>query len=134
MMSFTESISTCLLEKMMTTNGRATRSEYWWYVLFTNFVQPLILVGFSCSISAITSIDNGIFQSLLAVVMVVLSLCQILLLLSSICVAIRRLHDIGLNGWWFALVLIPIGSLILVVLFLKESEKNDNKYGEYPIL
>lgn len=134
MMSFTESISTCLLEKIMTTNGRATRSEYWWYVLFTNLVQPLILVGFSYSISAITSIDNGIFQSLLAVVMVVLSLCQILLLLSSVCVAIRRLHDIGLNGWWLALVLIPIVSLILVVLFLKESEKNDNKYGEYPIL
>ena len=134
MMSFTESISTCLLEKMMTTNGRATRSEYWWYVLFTNLVQPLILIGYSISISAITSIDNGIFQSLLAVMMVLLSLCQILLFLSSICVAIRRVHDIGLSGWWFILILIPIGNLILMVLLLKDSEKNDNKYGEYPVL
>ena len=134
MMSFTESISTCLLEKVMTTNGRATRSEYWWYMLFTNLVQPLILLGFSYSIGAITSIDNGILQSLLAVLLVILSLCQILLLLSSICAAIRRLHDIGLNGWWFVLVLIPIGSLILLILLFKESEKNDNKYGEIPIL
>ena len=118
----------------MTTNGRATRSEYWWYVLFTNLVQPLILVGYSISISAITSIDNGIFQSLLAVMMVLLSLCQILLFLSSICVAIRRVHDIGLSGWWFILILIPIGNLILMLLLLKDSEKNDNKYGEYPVL
>ena len=46
MMSFSESISTCLLEKVVTVEGRASRAEYWWYALFTALVGPLIYGGF----------------------------------------------------------------------------------------
>ena len=132
MMSFSESISTCLLEKVVTVEGRASRAEYWWYALFTALVGPLIYGGFIALAYSVPSIENGIVKSLLAIVIILLVLCQILLLCSSVCVTIRRLHDIGKNGWWMFITFVPIiGNIILLVLLVTESEKGLNQYGAY---
>lgn len=134
MMSFSESISTCLLEKVVTLNGRATRAEYWWYALFTAFIEPLIYWGFVSIAYSVPSIENGIVKSLLAIGLVLLILCQILLFCSIICAVVRRLHDTGKNGWWILISFVPfVGSLILLVFLVAKSEEGDNRYGIYPL-
>jgi uncharacterized membrane protein YhaH (DUF805 family) len=53
------------------------------------------------------------------------------LLVPSIAVGIRRLHDIGKSGWWYLLALLPLISLVLIVFFVMDS-KEDNVYGVNP--
>ena len=132
MMSFSESISTCLMEKVVTSSGRATRSEYWWYALFTSLVEPLIYGGFTRIAYMTQLIEDGIVKSILAIIIVLLILCQILTLCSSFCATVRRLHDSGKNGFWILISFVPIvGSIILLVFLIAESEKRDNEYGAY---
>ena len=132
MMSFRESISTCLIEKVVTLSGRATRSEYWWYALFTYLVEPLIYREFSGVVYMTQVIEDGILKSLLAIVLVLLILCQILILCSSVCATVRRLHDSGKSGFWFFILFVPIvGSIILLIFLVSDSKKEDNEYGAY---
>lgn len=132
MMSFSESISTCLLEKVVTFDGRATRSEYWWYALFSYLVGPLISGGLMGTVYTVSSIGDGMVKALLVVLLALLILFQILFLCSNVCAAIRRLHDAGKNGLWIFISIIPIvGPIILLVFLIQESEKTDNKYGAY---
>lgn len=98
-------ISSCW-RKYATFKGRANRSEYWFWVLF-NFLLNCIP-----------------FVNIVA---------MLVLLIPSISVAVRRLHDIGKSGWWYLLGLIPlIGSIWLIVLYCMDSEEGDNKYGANP--
>lgn len=57
------------------------------------------------------------------------------LLLPSLGLCVRRLHDIGKSGWWWLLALIPIvGAIILIVWFCKDSQPTENQYGPIPNL
>ena len=47
-------------------------------------------------------------------------------------VSVRRLHDIGMNGWWVLLNLVPLGGLVLLVLFCQDSQAGNNRYGPNP--
>lgn len=131
-MSFKESISTCLLDKVMTLDGRATRAEYWWYALFTSVIGFVLMGCFGLVIDSIQIIENDVVKSLLAVLLVLLILCQILIFCSSISVTIRRLHDIGKNGLWILISFLPvIGNIVLFLFLIQESEAKDNLYGSY---
>jgi uncharacterized membrane protein YhaH (DUF805 family) len=92
-------------------NGRATRSEFWYFVL-VNFIISLIL----------TIIDNAIFNTS------VLSLIYSLgVLLPSLAIGARRLHDINKSGWWQLIALIPIvGPIILIIWWATPSKKESN--------
>ena len=114
-MSFTEAVKS-VFSQYAKAGGRARRSEYWYFVLF-NFIVSFVLgiIVYITDLSIISSIYS------LAV------------LLPGICVAIRRLHDIGKSGWWYLLILIPIvGSIILIVWECKDSEPGENQYGPNP--
>ena len=131
-MSFKESISTCLLEKVITLDGRATRAEYWWYALFTSLIGPVLMGCFGFVIDSIQIVEGDVVKSLLAVLLVLLILCQILIFCSSISVTIRRLHDIGKNGLWILISFLPvIGNIVLFLFLIQESEAKDNLYGSY---
>jgi uncharacterized membrane protein YhaH (DUF805 family) len=121
-MDFMTAVRTCF-SKYVDFSGRARRSEYWYFALFS------FLVGIATSIlDAIlgTGYDDttgGLVNSLGGLV----------LFLPSLAVAVRRLHDIGRSGWWFLLVLIPIiGWIVLIVWFCTDSERGANKYGPDP--
>ena len=118
-MTFSEAIKTCLVDKYVTFSGRATRSEYWYVVLF-GYLLALLIVFLGMIIDS---------PELIIGLSTVLSL---ILLVPGLAVCIRRLHDTGRSGWWYLLVLIPyIGAVALLVIFcLKSSE--DNKYGPKP--
>jgi len=96
--------------------GRATRTQYWMFVLFCLIFYILALVLDSM-------VGGEIFTVLfmLAIIIPSLSLCA------------RRLHDTGRSGWWQLLVLIPyLGSLILLLFCIIESEPGTNQYGDNP--
>jgi uncharacterized membrane protein YhaH (DUF805 family) len=111
-MSFAESIRTCF-SKYVEINGRATRSEYWWFALFTALVYAVLVV----LVAVVNSVWPLIF--LLA------------LILPSLAVSIRRLHDTSRSGWWYLLSIVPFCSLVLLVFFCLDSH-GDNQYGPNP--
>lgn len=100
-------------------SGRARRSEYWYFALFQIIVGIVLgVVAMIISESLVTIID-GIWT--LAV------------LLPSLAVTWRRLHDIGKSGAWYFIFLVPlVGWIILLVFLCKDSEPGDNRFGPNP--
>lgn len=95
--------------------GRARRSEYWYFVLFYFIIY--ILVAF------ISGLLSNISEMLSAIFILIFALGM---LIPTIAVAVRRMHDVGKSGWF---MLIPIYSLILAVT---EGDKGPNEYGPDP--
>ncbi|GIP57570.1 DUF805 domain-containing protein [Paenibacillus sp. FSL W8-0186] len=99
--------------------GRARRKEYWMFILF-NMIVSLVL-GFIGRLIGLDTILSYIYS--LAV------------LLPSLAVAMRRLHDTGRSGWMILLSFIPlVGAIVLIVFMCQDSEPGDNKYGSNPKL
>jgi uncharacterized membrane protein YhaH (DUF805 family) len=118
-MNFSTSVKTCF-SKYATFSGRASRSEYWYFYLFTNLIA--FLISFFGSLIS-SEIASGL-----------VGLISLFFLLPSFAVFVRRLHDIGKSGWNWLLALIPlIGFIILLVFLCQASEENENKWGEKPI-
>ena len=88
MMSFPDVVKTCL-RKYGDFSGRATRAEYWWWVLFTVLTSIALSIVDSI-IGYLEGWDHGPLETLFALAT----------LLPSVAVAARRLHDIGKTGWW----------------------------------
>lgn len=98
-----------VLKKYADFNGRARRKEYWMFVLFNMiFTYTLLFIDIYLQIGVL----NVIYS--------------LALLIPSIAVAVRRMHDVGKSGWY---ILIPIYNLILAVT---DGEKGPNEYGEDP--
>lgn len=116
LVTFGEAIST-VLSKYITFDGRARRSEYWYWFL------AIVLVEIVVGIFYLMSSTLGI---LLYVVF------GLAIILPSIAVAIRRLHDTNRTGWWILLTLIPFGGLVLLVFYVLEGTPGDNQYGPSP--
>lgn len=121
MMSFGTAIKTCF-KKYFTISGRATRAEYWWFALFSTSLT--VLAAFLTAAIAQPMGDEGalIFWCIYLIVM----------LPPNFCVTVRRLHDVGLSGWWnLTLLLGGIGGIFLFIVSLEPSDVN-NKYGPKP--
>ena len=102
--------------KYATFRGRATRSEYWWFYLFA-----LLLTWGANVVGAVAMQDDlGVMGSI----------ASLALLLPSLAVGARRLHDIGRSGWWQLLSLTVVGILLLIYWFAKAGENAANAYGE----
>jgi uncharacterized membrane protein YhaH (DUF805 family) len=108
-------------------DGRATRSEYWFFSLF-NFLTLIGLLAFGALISASSSSSDGTsFITFLMFVWVVG------VLLPSLAVTIRRLHDAGYSGWLYLLTLVPyVGAIVVFVFTLLNSQPLDNRWGRAP--
>jgi len=115
--------------KYATFSGRASRSEYWWWVLFTT----VVLVGLAVPTLALgtsTSPDGGQTPGPAAYPLLVpVGLFYFAVLVPSLAVTVRRLHDAGFSGWLVLLGLIPsIGWLILLVFTVMPSSPNGARY------
>lgn len=98
-------------------SGRARRKEYWMFTLF----------------NIIISIGLAIIESIIGLDKVLSGIYSLGVLLPSLAVAFRRLHDTGRSAWWLLIGLIPlIGSIILLVFTCQDSQDNENKYGPNP--
>ena len=114
-MGFGEAVSTCF-KKSVVWEGRASRAEFWWFYL------AQILIIFAAGI-----IDQIIGTGFLYII------ALIVVILPSIAVLIRRLHDTDRTGWWYWIQLLPLIGLIVILVFtLSGSDEGDNKYGPNP--
>jgi uncharacterized membrane protein YhaH (DUF805 family) len=96
--------------------GRARRKEYWMFFLI-NLIAAVVLA----------IIDAAINTSILGL------LYGLAVLLPSLAVGFRRLHDTGRSAWWLLIALVPlIGSIILIVFLAMDSQPETNKYGPNP--
>jgi uncharacterized membrane protein YhaH (DUF805 family) len=106
-------------------DGRSRRSEYWYFALFV-FVAYLAGVVLAKALGSIA----GILGTTASIVLVAFWLAT---LVPSIAVGIRRLHDTGRSGWWLLIGLIPIiGSIVLIVFYVQDSQPEANAYGPSP--
>ena len=131
-MSFSEAIKTCF-QKYAEFRGRASRPEFWWFVLLYYIVifapvVPLIAVG---------SVGRGPWDesdmSVAGVVLgLVIAVAVLALIIPYLAVGTRRLHDTGKPGWWWFITLVPFGWIILIVFWASEGDKGSNQYGPPP--
>jgi uncharacterized membrane protein YhaH (DUF805 family) len=117
-MKFTEAVSKCY-KKYFKFKGRASRSEYWWFVLLAIlFAWPLLL----------TELETGFWYTILSFIYFMLTLSVAFPLIS---VWVRRMHDVNKSGWVWLFFLIPIIGLILLIRWsTKEGDREANKFGE----
>jgi uncharacterized membrane protein YhaH (DUF805 family) len=105
-MTFGKSISTCF-SKYAAFDGRASRSEYWWWFLFTVLI--------SLATGMVSDVLSGLFS--------------LGVLLPSLAVGARRLHDTDRSAWFLLLWFVPfIGWIILIVWAIQEG-KEPNRYS-----
>lgn len=98
-------------------DGRAQRSQYWWYALFT-FIVAIVATG----------LDTVIGFPILYMIFALGTLAP------SICVGIRRMHDKDKSGWWLLISFVPIiGILYVLYLFVTPGTAGDNRFGPDPL-
>jgi len=114
-MMFGESISTCL-KKYFVFEGRASKSEYWWFQLI---VTPSYIISTIGESIAISYFFLGI---------------TIITLIPAIAVGVRRFHDINKSGFYLLLSFIPfIGGLIVLFFLISDGTKGRNQSGDNPL-
>ena len=110
-MSFTQAIQTCF-NKYATFSGRASVAEYWWFMLFC-FLVNLV---------------SGIINEYLG------SVASLALLIPTLAVSWRRMHDIGKGGGWWFINFIPLAGFIwFILLAVKPGEPTANRFGDVPV-
>jgi len=149
-MNLAQSVKTCF-KKILNIQGRASRSEYWWFMLFFAFVPVLTMYGLILIVSfllALLGIENFPIESL-TIVIAVLVFAPVVVALTT--VSVRRLHDLNKSGWYIAVyyaldaiaiipgisptlsnVLIWLSTgffFYLIVIFMFKGSNKKNKYG-----
>ena len=111
------------------TDGRASRSEYWWWTLF----YFLVFFGAGIVVGALAGILGGASRSGAAAFTLVLGVAALVLVIPSLTVGIRRLHDTDRSGWWLLVSLVPyLGGLILLIFFCLDGSPGPNRFGNRP--
>lgn len=112
-MSFKDAVVSCF-KKYVDFSGRARRSEFWYFSLFTALISFILGLIFGE-----TSIINGLFS--------------LAILLPSLAVSWRRMHDIGKSGAWNLIILVPlVGWIFLLVWDCTNSQPSANRFGPCP--
>lgn len=106
-----------VLQNFAVFSGRARRREYWMFVLFNMLV----------------SIALAVIEGVLGGPGITVIIYSLAVMIPSIAVAVRRLHDTSRSGWWIFIALIPlIGSIVLLIFLVLDSAEGDNDYGLNP--
>lgn len=112
-----------VIKQYATFEGRARRAEFWWF-----FLGCLLLSVGLLSLDHVLGfwsreVGLGLFSSLFA----------LYTLSPTVSVAVRRLHDIGLSGWWVWINLVPmVGPLVLLAMMARKGQAGGNTYGPDP--
>ncbi|AWR21715.1 Inner membrane protein YhaH [Aurantimicrobium photophilum] len=124
-MNFSQAIQS-VFSKATKLEGRAPRSEYWYWVLFTFIVQmftilPVILVAMLIPQRDVWAILPFLIAA---------GSIWVFLWITRITVTVRRYHDQGMSGWMFFIGFIPaVGGLLEIIFMLQPSQPGSNKFG-----
>ena len=112
-----------VLKNYVTFSGRARRQEYWMFFLFNMLISlGLGVLDFIAETYSV-KYEMGLFSGLYS----------LLVLLPSIAVIVRRLHDTNRSGWWILISLIPlVGVLVLLAFMCLDSQPGKNRFGVNP--
>ncbi|MEI8595854.1 DUF805 domain-containing protein [Photobacterium sp. Hal280] len=111
------------LRKYAVFSGRAQRQEYWYFFL----INLVITLALGIVDNLLNTPGAGEGTGLLG------GVYSLAVLLPSVAVGVRRLHDIGKSGWWMLLSLIPvIGFVVLLFFFARDGQPGPNEYGNNP--
>ena len=116
--------------------GRARRSEFWWFTLF-NFLIGMVfnLILYSIVGTDVKAIiqNGGNIPTSYYIINIISTIYSLAILVPSLAVTVRRLHDVGRSGWFFFLILVPIiGWIILLVWHFTDSQPGTNQWGPNP--
>ena len=117
-MDLSTSVKVCF-KKYATFEGRAQRSEFWYFCLFC------LLVGIVTLYIDISVLGYSIEEEYTPLN----TIAYLAVFIPSISVTARRLHDIGKSGWWMLLALTGIGIILLIIWYVTEGEKKKNRFG-----
>ena len=118
-MEFPEAVKTCLKDKYVKFTGRASRSEFWYFYLFTVICSLVSNSGYFVSDAF------GMFLSLAVSIVVCPPIMG---------ATVRRLHDINKSGWHILIGIIPIlGWIYMIVILCKKGTYGSNRFGEQPV-
>ena len=108
-----------VLRRYVEFTGRASRTEFWMFVLISVIVSIVL--------SIIGGFAGDTARSALS------SLYSLAVLVPSLALGARRLHDTNRSGWWQLVGLIPVvGWIVLIVFYVMPSDPGDNQYGPPP--
>jgi len=112
-----------VLKKYAVFEGRSRRKEYWYFALFSTLITIVL-----------TLIDGALgFLDVETGFGILSGVYSLAVLIPSIAVTARRLHDTGHSGWWLLIALIPlVGVLVLIVFMVIDSKPEKNEYGQNP--
>lgn len=115
-----------VLENYANFEGRARRSEYWYFQLVTFGIillgYVLVFIGAATEIGLISGLGGAIA-----------GITGLALLVPSIAVAVRRMHDLGKSGWFICIYFIPfVGPFIMLYFLVQDSQPGANEYGPNP--
>lgn len=146
-MSFTEAIKS-VFSKYVDFKGRASRSEFWWWTLFTwivvtvlGFLAGFFVLGMNDTYAEFTENSGGDFVvsdfvadigPLGYLFMALFALWYLITFIPSLAVLVRRLHDSSRSGWWYFISFIPFGGFVLLFFMIEDSTYGNNKYGPNP--
>jgi|TARA_B100001939_G_scaffold346588_1_gene365723 uncharacterized membrane protein YhaH (DUF805 family) len=117
-MDLSTSVKVCF-KKYATFEGRAQRSEFWYFCLFC------LLVGIVTLYIDISVLGYSVEEEYTPLN----TIAYLAVFIPSISVTARRLHDIGKSGWWMLLALTGIGIILLIIWYATEGEKKKNRFG-----
>lgn len=103
------------LKKYIDFTGRATRKQYWMFVLFYLIFYIVCVV--------VDSVLGTFF---------ITAIFSLGLIVPSISIAARRLHDTSRTGWWQLIALVPLLGVIILIVFLVQDSHPDNQFGPNP--
>lgn len=111
------------LKKYAVFSGRSRRKEYWYFVLF-NIIVAIVLSLIDMLLGTFSSASNiGLLSGIYSLAV----------LIPTIALTVRRLHDIDRSGWWILINLVPfIGSIVILIFALLEGTPGDNRFGPSP--
>lgn len=116
--------------------GRARRREYWMFALVNGIITlllylPALFMGFDPA-STSTGEMSAPVNPLAYIFIGLYGLYALAMLVPSLAVTARRLHDTGRSGWWQLINLIPLGGLVLLFFLVSDSQPGANKWGPNP--
>ena len=117
------------LSKYADFTGRSRRSEFWFFALGNIIIMMLLYIPLIGSIMASDGGDPGVGSFLFTALIGIFALA---IIIPSLAVAVRRLHDTGKSGWFYLLNFVPFGGIVLLVFYCQDSEPGANKWGPNP--
>lgn len=124
-----------VLKQYVDFSGRARRTEYWMFALFNAIVAIVLSLidGFVLGSGAFAASAGGGSAGFSVNLGILGTIYSLAVLLPSLGVAVRRLHDTNRSGWWLLIGLIPIiGAIVLLVFLVSEGTRGPNSHGADP--